>query len=143
MYDGTDRVKQIDALNQLAEELFESLPVDTVRREDVTAEEVTKWLHLSSDARDHELPPWFDDHDMAYLTDQIRERFDYEPMILSELAQATGLTHDQLRHAIHDGRLEARQLYKSGPWLSTIANVEAALEAGVLQRRPGRPPRAR
>jgi len=59
--------------------------------------------------------------------------------ILSDLAMITGLNHDQLRRACGDGRLQARQLYKSGPWLSTIANVEAALEAGTLQRRVGRP----
>jgi len=62
-----------------------------------------------------------------------------EEMILSELATATGLQHDQLRRAAGDGRLQARQLYKSGPWLSTIADVEAALEGGTLQRRVGRP----
>jgi len=78
MYEGDDRVRQIEALNQLAEELFQS--ANSIESHDVTINVVSTWLSLSSDARDHQMPGWFDDHDLAYLTDRIRSYFDHEPM---------------------------------------------------------------
>ena len=74
MYQGTDRTKQVNALNQLAEQMFESLPTE-VGPTDITPEEVRTLLTLSSDPRDHEMPDWFDDHDLKYLANQIRTHF--------------------------------------------------------------------
>ena len=57
---------------------------------------------------------------------------------LTVLAEHFGLQSDHLRRAAAEGRLHSR---KAGSvWLSTIADVRAALDAGSLQRHPGRPP---
>ena len=75
MYNGTDRVKQVNVLNELAEDIFQGLPVPEYGPDDITPEEVQAVLTLSSDAHDHEMPDWFDGHDLRYLCEQIKGKF--------------------------------------------------------------------
>ena len=74
MYTGNDRVKQVGALDKLAEDIYGSFPTE-VTIDDVTTEEVRAWLTLSSDPRDHEMPDWFNDHDLRYLTKRVKQHF--------------------------------------------------------------------
>lgn len=75
MYSGTDRVQQVNALNELAEDIFQGLPVPEYGPDDITRGEVQAILTLSSDPRDHEMPDWFDEHDLCYVCEQIRGKF--------------------------------------------------------------------
>lgn len=54
-------------------------------------------------------------------------------MTISELAEGAGLSYDSLAKAAREGRLQARQ--SGSTWLSTIAAVRNAIEAGTLRPR--------
>lgn len=72
--------------------------------------------------------------------DEVVAEMDMEAeQTLAVLAERFDLQPDHLRRAAGDGRLRAR---KAGSvWLSTIADVQRALDAGTLRRHPGRPPK--
>ena len=64
MYNGTDRVKQIDALKQLAEDLYSNMPAE-VTPQQINLSTVASLLDFD------EIPEWFDTYDLVYVTHKV------------------------------------------------------------------------
>jgi len=68
MYDGDDRVKQVDVLNEVAGDVFSNLPAEVTVGQ-VNQSTVLMMLGLP------DMPSWFDGHDLDYLTERVKRHF--------------------------------------------------------------------
>jgi hypothetical protein len=69
MYEGDDRVKQVDWIRELAGDIAAYSGVETV---DQVEEAISMWLN-PEDAWKLDLPRWFDDHDRKLLVRWVKE----------------------------------------------------------------------
>lgn len=65
MYEGSDRVQQVGALEQMAADMVCEMPVE------ITSEDIT--FPNLSDYLPEEWPPWFTPHDLRLLVGMIEE----------------------------------------------------------------------
>ena len=71
MYDGNDRVQQVNALRQLAEDIVQSLPAPELSAHSITRE-LVDWCLDETDPHADPLPTWLDNHDRNLLVRMIR-----------------------------------------------------------------------
>ena len=70
MYDGDDRTKQIDAIFQLAEDIFQALPCPETTVNDITPGNLHEGGYLPDD-----WPSWFTPHDLGLLLAKLKGKF--------------------------------------------------------------------
>lgn len=121
MYEGDDRVRQVNWLKGIADEIsFGSVG------EGSPEQRVEYFLEHT------EIPEWFDSHDRRLLIEMISNSFEIV-ITLGQAAEFFPLAYSTLAQAAREGRIKARRSGKV--WLTTQAAIEEAIEEGKLKPR--------